>query len=123
MITSELQENEEFVKESVAYLEKIGFEHIKARVDGYESPKSFPKLNSDVVITPDIVAERAGVKHYFEISLKSQETEFLKSKWQFLDTLTQMRNQRFKIITRRGHYKFTDELLKELNIDKELIRL
>lgn len=121
--SQETQENEAFVKESVEYLEKAGFENIKAQVEGYETPKSFPKVNSDVVITPDIVAERAGVKHYFEISLKSSETEFLKSKWQFLNTLTQMRNQRFKIITRRGHYKFTDEILKELNIEKDLIRL
>lgn len=124
MVNSEIQqESKEFIKESVAYLEKLGFENIKAQVEGYETPKSFPKKNSDVVITPNIVAERAGVKHYFEISLKSPETNFIKSKWQFLDTLTKMRNQRFRIITRRGHYKFTDELLKELNIEKELIRL
>lgn len=124
MVNSEIQqESKEFIKESVAYLENLGFENIKAQVEGYETPKSFPKIDSDVVIIPDIVAERAGVKHYFEISLKSEETNFLKSKWQFLDTLTKMRNQRFRIITRRGHYKFTDELLKELNIEKDLIRL
>ncbi len=124
MVNSEIQqESKEFIKESVAYLENLGFENIKAQVEGYETPKSFPKIDSDVVIIPDIVAERAGVKHYFEISLKSEETNFLKSKWQFLDTLTKMRNQRFRIITLRGHNKFTDELLKELNIEHDLIRL
>ena len=76
-----------------------------------------------MVITPDIVADRAGIKHYFEISLKSEKPRLLKSKWQFLDTLTRMRNQRFKIITRRGHYKFTDEMLKDLNLEKNLIKL
>ena len=65
----------------------------------------------------------AGIKHYFEISLKSDKPLQLKSKWQFLDTLTRMRNQRFKIITRRGHYKFTDEMLKDLNLEKNLIKL
>lgn len=123
MESSELEENTEFIKESVAYLENLGFENIKAQLEGYETPKSYHKLNSDVVITPNIVAERGGVKHYFEVSLKSAEPIRLKSKWQFLDTLARMRNQRFKIITRRGHYKFTDELLKELNIEKELIRI
>lgn len=123
MVQSERDENKEILKESVAYLENRGFEHIRADVEGYETPKSYIKKNSDVVITPDIVADRAGIKHYFEISLKSEKPRLLKSKWQFLDTLTRMRNQRFKIITRRGHYKFTDEMLKDLNLEKNLIKL
>lgn len=123
MVHSEKEENKEILKESVAYLENKGFENIRAEVDGYETPKSYHKKDSDVVITPDIVAERAGVKHYFEISLKSDKPRQLKSKWQFLDTLTKMRNERFKIITRRGHYKFTDEMLKDLNLEKNLIKL
>ena len=123
MIHSEKEENKEILKESVAYLESRGFEHIQADVEGYETPTSYHKKDSDVVITPDIVADRAGIKHYFEISLKSEKPRLLKSKWQFLDTLTRMRNQRFKIITRRGHYKFTDEMLKDLNLEKNLIKL
>jgi len=123
MVKSDREENKEILEESVAYLKNRGFEHIQADVEGYEVPKSYHKKDSDVVITPDIVADRAGVKHYFEISLKSEEPRLLKSKWQFLDTLTRMRNQRFKIITRRGHYKFTDEMLKDLNLEKNLIKL
>jgi hypothetical protein len=123
MVQSERDENKEILKESVAYLENRGFEHIQADVEGYKTPKSYHKKDSDVVITPDIVADRAGIKHYFEISLKSEKPRLLKSKWQFLDTLTRMRNQRFKIITRRGHYKFTDEMLKDLNLEKNLIKL
>lgn len=123
MVQADKEENEAILKESVAYLESRGFEDIRADVEGYETPKSYHKKDSDVVITPDIVAERAGIKHYFEISLKSAKPRLLKSKWQFLDTLTRMRNQRFKIITRRGHYKFTDEMLKDLNLEKNLIKL
>lgn len=118
-----MEENREFVEEAVNYLEKIGFENIHTNLEGYDTPKSYYKKDSDVVITPDISAERSGVKHYFEISLKTPETDILKSKWQFLEALTQMRSQEFRIITRRGHMKFTNELLKELNIEKELIRL
>lgn len=109
--------------DSVHYLENKGFENIKADIDGFETPKSYFKKDSDVVITPNIVAERAGVKHYFEISLKSQPTTNLKSKWRFLEVLTQMRNQRFRIITRRGHYKFTNEMLNDLNLKKDVIKL
>ena len=123
MTAEDKNESKEAFLESVAYLENRGFENIKADVEGYEMPKSYRKKNSDEVITPNIVAERAGIKHYFEISLKSYKPRFLKSKWQFLDTLTRMRNQKFKIITRRGHYKFTDDILKDLNLEKDLIKL
>ena len=123
MVQRDKQENDEVLKESVAYLENKGFENIKADIEGYETPKSYNKKGSDVSITPDIVAERAGIKHYFEVSLKSDRTNLLKSKWRFLDVLTRMRNERFKIITRRGHYKFTNEMLDHLNMDKKLIKL
>ena len=123
MIQVDKEESTETIKESVAYLEHRGFENIKADIEGYETPKSYNKKGSDISITPDIVAGRAGVKHYFEVSLKSQQPTLLKSKWRFLDVLSRMRNERFKIITRRGHYKFTNEMLADLNLQKNLIKL
>ena len=123
MVQIDKQENTETLEESVAYLENKGFENIKADIEGYETPKSYRKAGSDISITPDIVAERAGIKHYFEVSLKSEKPHLLKSKWRFLDVLTRMKNHRFKIITRRGHYKFTNDMLKDLNLEKNLIKL
>lgn len=123
MVQVDKQENTEVLMDTVAYLEKKGFENIKADLDGYETPKSYHKKGSDVSITPDIVAERAGIKHYFEVSLKSEKPNLLKSKWRFLEVLTRMKNHRFKIVTRRGHYKFTHEMLKDLNLEKDLIKL
>ncbi|MAP55685.1 hypothetical protein [Altibacter sp.] len=123
MVQVDKAESTEVIKDSVVYLESKGFENIKADIEGYETPKSYLKKGSDEIITPDIVAERAGIKHYFEVSLKSQKPTLLKSKWRFLDVLTRMRNERFKIITRRGHYKFTNEMLEDLNLQKNLIKL
>ncbi|OAB80257.1 hypothetical protein [Cochleicola gelatinilyticus] len=123
MVQIDKQESTETIKESVSYLENKGFENIKADIEGYDTPKSYKKKGSDISITPDIVAERAGIRHYFEISLKSEKPNLLKSKWRFLDVLTRMRNERFRIITRRGHYKFTNEMLEDLNLEKNLIKL
>ncbi|NNM24068.1 MAG: hypothetical protein HKO54_11005 [Flavobacteriaceae bacterium] len=111
------------IKDSVEHLERHGFENIKADIEGYETPKSYLKKDGDITITPDIVAERAGIKHYFEVSLKSEKPKLLKSKWRFLEVLSRMKNHRFKIITRRGHYKFTNEMLDDLNLKKDLIKL
>ncbi len=123
MIAKDKQENESFLKESLTYLENLGFENIKADIEGYTTPKSYLKKGSDISITPDIVAEKAGRKHYFEIGLKSEEPTLLKSKWRFLEVLTRMKDDRFKIITRRGHYKFTQDMLDDLNLDKVPIKL
>ncbi|RMA66027.1 hypothetical protein [Ulvibacter antarcticus] len=123
MVQVDKAENEEILQDSITYLENHGFENIKADFEGFETPKSYHKKGSDETITPDIVAERAGIKHYFEISLKSKKPILLKSKWRFLDVISRMRNQRFKIITRKGHYKFTQEMLEDLNLQKKLIKL
>lgn len=111
------------LQDSINYLEKKGFENIQADAEGYETPKGYTKMDSGDTVTPDIVAERAGIKHYFELSLKTEEPQLLKSKWRFLDVLTRMKNHRFKIITRRGHYKFTNDMLADLNLDKNLIKI
>lgn len=123
MVQIDKQENTDTLQESVTYLENKGFENIKADIEGYETPKSYKKAGSDISVTPDIVAERAGIKHYFEVSLKSEKPNLLKSKWRFLDVLTRMKDHRFKIITRRGHYKFTNDMLEDLNLQKNVIKL
>lgn len=123
MIKLEKTENLTVLEDTVSYLEKKGFENIKANLDGYDTPKSYHKKGSDESITPNIVAERAGIKHYFEVSLKSEDQHLLKSKWRFLDVLTRMRNQKFKIVTRKGHYKFTNDMLQDLNLEKTPIKI
>ena len=124
MIHTDKQKYSEFIMNSIDYLEKHGFENIKADVDGFESPKSYFKKGSDISVTPDITAEKEGRKHIFDISLKSTKPDLLKSKWVFLNTLSAMRSQRFKLITTRGHYKFTNQMLEAINLDhKNLIKI
>jgi len=124
MIAQDKIENNTFLKESLAYLEKSGYDNIKADIEGYETPKSYLKRGSDTKITPDIVALKNGKKYYFEISLKSERPLLLKSKWLFLDTLSRMNSNRFKIITTKGHYKFTDNMLEDINLtNKSPIRI
>ncbi|MEQ8218478.1 MAG: hypothetical protein RH981_09595 [Arenibacter sp.] len=124
MIKIEKSANEEFLKKSISHLEAHGFEKIKADIEGYDCPKSYLKKGSDTKITPDIVALKNGKKYYFEISLKSERPLLLKSKWLFLDTLSRMNSNRFKIITTKGHYKFTDNMLEDINLsDKTPIKI
>ena len=123
MIQEDKKHYQEMLEDSVQYLERRGFENIKADHENYETPKSFVQKKNEQVITPDIVAEKAGRKFYFELGLKSQKPNLLKSKWRLLDVVSQMKDHRFKVITTRGHYKFTNEMLKDLNLNKELIKI
>lgn len=116
--------NKEFLEKSIHHLEATGFESIKADIDGYETPKSYLKKGSDIKITPDIVALKNGMKYFFEISLKSEKPLLLKSKWLFLDALSRLKSNRFRIITTKGHYKFTENMLDDINLtNKTPIRI
>lgn len=119
MIAIEKIGNEAFLKKSINHLQIHGFEQIKADLEGYERPKSYHKKDSEVRITPDIVAFKNGRRYVFDISLKSKKTRLLKSKWLFLDTLSRMNADYFKIITTKGHYKFTSAMMQEIRMPED----
>ncbi len=124
MVHTDKEKYKDILESSVEYLEQHGFENIKADTEGYETPKSFAKSGSNITVTPDIVAEKEGRKHYFDISLKSEKPKLLKSKWLFLNTLSTLKSRPFRLITTRGHYKFTNEMLNDINLNnKTLIKI
>lgn len=119
MTQTDKQENTEFLEKSIDHLEATGFENIKADLEGYDSPKSYLRKGDDLKITPDIVAIKNGRKYFFDISLKSAKPKLLKTKWLFLDTISRMNSNRFRIITTKGHYKFTDTMLEDINLSNK----
>lgn len=124
MIKADKEKYKAILEESVEYLEQHGFENIKVDMEGYETPKSFSKKGSDITITPDIEAEKEGRTHYFDISLKSVKPKLLKSKWLFLNTLSILKSRPFRLITTKGHFKFTHEMLDDINLsNKKLIKI
>lgn len=124
MTASDKTENKTFLEKSIQHLKATGFDQIKADMEGYDTPKSYLRKGTESKITPDIVAQKDGKKYYFEISLKSKKPALLKSKWLFLDTISRMQSNRFRIITTKGHYKFTDMMLEDINLsNKEPIKL
>ncbi|WP_308990538.1 hypothetical protein QLS71_003540 [Mariniflexile litorale] len=124
MIYEDKAKYTDILENSITYLENHGFENIKADTEGYETPKSYNKAGSNINITPDIVAEKEGRKHYFDLSLKSEKPNLLKSKWLFLNTLSTLKSSRFRLITARGHYAFTQDMLESINLNnKTLIKI
>lgn len=119
MIKKEKRENKTFFKKAINYLKSTGYTNIKADLKGYQNPKSFVKKSNGSSVTADITANKNGRKYFFDISLKCEESKLLKSKWLLLDTVARLKSNRFKIITTRGHYKFTENLLKDVNLENK----
>ena len=119
MVKTEKAENAKFLEKSIKHLEARGFKEIMADLEGYECPKSYIRKESGNLVTPDIVATKDGRKYFFDISLKSDKPRLLKSKWLFLDALSRMKSNRFRIITTRGHYKFTNTMLQDINLSNK----
>jgi len=107
----------EELNNAIQHLENLGYNNIKADIDGYKTPKSNHKKGSDIDVTPDIVAEKEGRKHIFDLSLKYHRPRLLKYKWLFINTLSQLKSYRFRLITVRGHYKFTNDTIGAINLD------
>ncbi|ANH60609.1 MULTISPECIES: hypothetical protein [Dokdonia] len=122
-LDKEENKNNAFLNTTITYLENKGFENIKADVAGYETPTSFTRQETGNTIIPDIVAEKRGIKYFFEVSLKSTKPQLLKTKWLLLDTLTKMKDYRFRIITTKGHLSFTRDMIADTNLNKSYIRI
>jgi hypothetical protein len=105
------------LNKSISYLQNLGYSNIQADIEGFDTPKSYLKKGSEISITPDIMAEKDGRMHIFDLSLKSEKPRLLKSKWLFLNTLSQIKSYRFQLITLRGHYKFSDETKEAIHLD------
>lgn len=124
MIGNEKIENREILEKSIDYLQAQGYEKIKADLPGYETPKTFIKKGAGSNMVPDISAFRNGKKYYFDVSLKSDTPRILKSKWLLLDTFSRLNAAVFKIITTRGHFRFTKQLLEDINLaNKKPVRI
>ncbi|WP_222983352.1 hypothetical protein [Flagellimonas meishanensis] len=124
MIGKEKEENKALLEKSVEYLQGRGFDNIKVDLSGHERPKTFKSKARDLEVAADISATKNGKKYFFDISLKTEKSKLLKSKWLLLDTVARLKSNGFKIITTKGHFKFTDDLLNEVNLsNKEPIRI
>ena len=123
MTRQDKAQNEKVIQSTIEYLESKGYENIKADIDGYESPKSFIMKSKDIELTPDIVAETNGQKHYIEVGVKTEKKRLLKTKWKFLKTLSEIKGRHFKIISHKGHYGFTDRLLSEMELSTKAVRI
>lgn len=124
MIPSEKKENQAYIEKTIEHIKKLGYTNIQADTEGYDSPTSFEMKSQNLSITPDVVATSpSGQLQYIEIGLKTDNPSLLKSKWKFLNTLAEMKKGSFRVISHRGHYRFVDNMMTDLNLTSPVTRL
>lgn len=118
--SSEIMEDLKFAVES---LEKQAFKDIRVALDGYEAPSKITQKQSGEDFTPDITAFRDGTKVLFELAIRSDDHSLVRTKWQLLTQISKMKDDSFVILVPKGNLSFANTMLKEPNIDAEVIRM
>ncbi|MFA0960469.1 hypothetical protein AB9P05_01555 [Roseivirga sp. BDSF3-8] len=105
-------------------IESKGFTDIRADYGDYEAPAKLVSQTKNDEYIPDATAvNRYGEKYYFEISRRMKEPEKLVNKWKLLDTVARIKNGELKIFVPHGSMKFTQDIIKQHNIEAELLKI
>lgn len=124
VITKKDSKQMKYLQQAVRLLEKRGYSDIKAELPEYESPTSFTEKTSDKSYTPDLTGEKDLGKDYFQVVEGDKKNiQDVVSKWKLFSNLAKIKNGQFYLLVPYGRKKYTTELVKEYNIDAELMKL
>lgn len=99
-----------------------GYEGIKANIEDYDTPSRLQR-NEDEVFIPDITGVKAGRKSYFEVAVKTETIQETVTKWKLLSSLARLRNGKLYLISPKGHFTFTQKLVKDYSIPATIVRM
>jgi len=105
-----------FTSTVVDWAKSRRFSDIKANVEGHDSPTAYSKPGEDSPYVPDVTGIKLGVKSYFEVAMKSEDSERSIRKWKLLSTLAEMRNGNLFLFAPKGHKAFVDGVVKARNL-------
>ncbi|WPP50011.1 hypothetical protein [Catalinimonas niigatensis] len=113
-----------YLQQAVRLLEKRGYREIKAELPDYESPTSFTEKTSDKSYTPDLTGQKDLGKDYFQVvEGDKKNVQDVVSKWKLFANLAKIKNGQFYLLVPYGRKKYTTELIREHNIEAELMKL
>lgn len=107
----------------LTWMKAKGYGKIKAKADGYEEPSAFTRSETDRSFIPDATAVRRNKKNYFEVAMKSDDMKRVIRKWKLLSTIASMKNGKLFLFAPRGHKAFTQRIVKERNLNAEVISI
>lgn len=114
----------QFTQKAVELLQSKGYKEIKADLPDFEHPTRFTEKNSDKTFAPDLTGETLMGKDYFKIVEGDKENrQDVVSKWKLFSNIAKLKNGRFFLLVPYGKKKYATELVKEHNIDAQMLKL
>ncbi len=117
------QESESIINQAVSYVQRLGFESIRALHPDFEAPAILERKGEGESVEPCITALKNGAKFYFEIADKTISEKETVSKWKLLAALADMKKGELRIFVPYGNMKFTTDVVDRKNIKAQLIKL
>ncbi|SDK77112.1 hypothetical protein SAMN05421823_103519 [Catalinimonas alkaloidigena] len=112
------------ISAAVDYLEKKGYDQIRADVPDKEKPAAIVRQNDEESFVPDITARRNGGKCYFDIVTESKSDKLKTAgKWRLFSTLAEHRNGEFYLLVPYGKLSFTNRLLEKHGITAKILKM
>lgn len=126
-ILTELQEKDpEMIRDIVEnFISRKGYNNIRANLEDFETPAKLTRRvkGEEESFIPDATATMNGRKSYFEVSLKTENTRPVVTKWKLLSNLASLKNGKFFLLVPRGHMAFTNRLVTQYTIEAEIVKL
>lgn len=110
---------EEYLEQAINWTKSRGFTNIKSVHDGFDSPTKFPRTMSgeDDAMRPTITASSIGGRNYIEIALKTDNVQRQITKWKLFSVMAARKGGKFYLLAPQGHKAYTDQIVKEHNLN------
>lgn len=113
----------EIFERAIEWAQKHGVSAIKANSGDYDRPSGFTNSANNESVIPDISGSKRGAICYVEIADKGLDNSSTVSKWKLLGNIASVKNGRLIILAPRGHKSFADNLVKDNQINAEVLSL
>ncbi len=105
------------------FVKARGFKKIKANIEDFDTPARLERQRDEESFIPDATGYINGRKSYFELMLKTKRVRPLVTKLKLLSKLAGFRRGKLFLIVPRGHYAFTNRVLKKYPVKAKILRM
>ncbi|MGB3617482.1 MAG: hypothetical protein WBA12_05140 [Catalinimonas sp.] len=121
---SKKKDHPEMLEAVVHYLERKGYDQIRAEVADLQPPAAITRQGDDQSFVPDVTAYKNGGKCYFDIVTDGKEDKLRTAgKWRLFSTLAEHRNGEFYLMVPHGKLSFTNRLLESHGITANVLKM
>ncbi|MBD2701567.1 hypothetical protein IC229_13030 [Spirosoma sp. BT702] len=112
-----------YIQNVIDWVRLRGYSAIKANAADYTMPASYGRQLDGQSFVPDVTGQQGDQKSYFEIVLKTKDTDYLTVKLKLLHQLAQLSGGQLFLMTPKGHSLFAKAIADANRITAEIIIL